>query len=1256
MEFETGLETVNTAVFTHVNRYLNDAETAILHGAWRGQTYEQIATASGYSASYLTRDSGPKLWKLLSEVLGAPVSKTNFRAAVQHYAKQIVSNASKPEVVTHHSVSTVLEVTDGHITPEKSEVQPSRHTQPLELKTPLVDWGEAIDVSSFYGRTQELDTLTQWIVQDRCRLIAILGMGGMGKSSLAAKVAQQLVEEGESRQVNLPPSPLYSPTTLPGSPTPYSPLPTPFTHLIWRSLRNAPPLETLLADLVPFLSNQEDTQPKPERLLHWLRTHRCLVVLDNVETILQAGDRAGHYQPDYENYGDLFRLLGETTHQSCVLLTSREKPAEVGILEGLEGWVRSLSLSGSPEAALALVESKGLIGTEVEKQQLCEFYNCSPLALKVVASSIQSLFDGEIASFLNEEAMVFNGIRRLLEQQFERLSYLEQTIMYWLAINREWTSTAELMEDIVPSISKANLLESLESLTWRSLIEKRTGKYTQQPVVMEYVTDRLVQQFATELLTVKLSFFNRYSLLKTTALDYIRESQSRLILHPLAEHFQEPFRSRDLLEQHLQAVLTAMRNNPVSFFAYGVGNFINLCLHLRIDLTGYNFSNFKIRQAYLQGATLQQVNFQSAEFCQAAFTQTFGNILWVRFSPDGQRLAIGDTNGELRICQVEGMQLLMALQAHASWTMSIAWSPDGQTIASAGDDCLIKLWVANTGECLATLKGHTGFIWMVAWHPTQPILASCSVDTTIKFWNVENKECFQTFQEHTNMVEEVVWSPDGTMIASSSSDKTVCIWKVETGQLLKVLTGHDSEILSVAWSSDGHKLASGDVKDTIRIWDIHTGACLQVLKGHQGWVRCMVWHPNKPVLATGSDDQSVRLWNIDTAQCFKVLRGHHGAVWTINWQYGGNILASGSYDQQIKLWDTNNGQCLKTLQGFSCYARSVQWSPIKLSILSQTSRYILASAHEDYAIRLWDATKPVPLKTLRGHKNSVWSVAWSSDGQKLASGSLDRTIKIWDVHTGQCLQTLIGHEHWVRAVAWHPTQQWIASSSSDQTIKVWDAETGQCLRTLRGDATWFLSVAWSPDGTMVASSSHDQLVRVWDVETGECLKVLQGHTSSVWFITWYQGIQGNGQEESIIASSSYDHSIKLWNAKTGQLISSFVGHTSAVRSLSFSPDGIQLVSVSDDKTAKFWDIAEARCIKTITGHQSQVYGVSWCADGQHLASSSTDNTIKIWNVDAGQCLNTLKVDRPYEGMNITGVTGITEAQKATLKALGAIVD
>ena len=497
MNWEQALELVNEKAVAQINRRLGDVESAILRGAWQGQTYEQIADVLGYSASYFTRDVGPKLWKLLSQVLGETVSKTNFRAALERQWQQKAGEGA------YKHLNQVLPSANGGLELLNQVQQPppthreqvtvpqqgsrraleqlnSKFLIPiLKSKIPnLLDWGEVVDVSSFYGRSSELATLEQWIQIENSRLLAILGMGGVGKTALAAKLGQQI--QGD------------------------------FEAVVWRSLRNAPPLETLLGELVPFLSEQQDTKAELRRLLYWLRASRCLLILDNVETILQSRDYAGQYRPGYENYGELFRLVGETVHQSCLLLTSREKPAEIAMFEGggmKSSPVRSLQLGGSPEAAMALIQAQGLSGSAAQQKHLCELYDCNPLFLKIVANSIQELFDGKIAKFLAQNTLVFNGIRRALEQQFHRLSPVEQNIMKRLAISPEGLTIAELAEEIGVSFFRADVLGGLESLMWRALIEKtsptlihqQSSRYTQPSIVREYVNDRIIRQASEKL-------------------------------------------------------------------------------------------------------------------------------------------------------------------------------------------------------------------------------------------------------------------------------------------------------------------------------------------------------------------------------------------------------------------------------------------------------------------------------------------------------------------------------------------------------------------------------------------------------------------------------------------------------------------------------------------------------------------------------------------------------------------------------------
>ncbi|MCF2151411.1 NB-ARC domain-containing protein [Desmonostoc muscorum LEGE 12446] len=1091
-----------------------------------------------------------------------------------------------------------------------------------------VDWGEAIDVSVFHGRQSELKILSQWLVEDRCRLVALLGMGGIGKSALSVKLAQLLESE--------------------------------FHFIIWRSLRNAPPLATLLIDLVTFVSHQQEIKADIRQLIHYLRNARCLVILDNMETILDA-EQAGQYRSGYEDYGGLLRTVAEVQHQSCVILTSREKPAEIATFEGVEMAVRAMRLQGSPEAAYALLQAKGVTGSVDDKQLLCDRYSNSPLALKIVATSIQNLFSGELSEFLKQDTIIFNGIRRLLAQQFERLSSLEQTIMYCLAINREWVNIAELEQDIVPTVSRGRILEALEYLNGRSLIESKSSNYTQQPVVMEYVIDRLIERVTNELTTVELSLFNSHALIKTTVKDYVRESQERLILQPIAEQFCKTFSSPKALEQQIAIVLLQLQSPKVKLSHYGAGNLINLCCHLQFNLTGYNFSDLTIRQAYLQNRNLPHVNFTNSNFLQSVFTQTFGCILTLAFSPKNKLLATGDSNNDVRIWRLVDSQLLFVCEGHTDWVRTLVFSADGNTVISAGDDQTIRLWDVNTGQCLKTLTGNASRIGSLALSPDGRTLITSSEDRTVRVWDIFTEECIKNLQGHNKQVWAVAISPDGRTIASGSEDQTVRLWDINTGQCLKLLAEHTNWVWTVAFSPDSKILASGSHDNTIKLWDLNTGQCLKTLVGHNKWVWSVAFSPDGQTLASGSEDQTVRLWNINTGQCFTTLQGHTNRIWSVAFSPDSQTLASGSDDQTIKLWNTDIGKCIKTMQGCT---RKI-WS-VACSLNGET----IASSGDEKIVRLWNVNSGECYQTLAGHSSRIESVAFSPDGYTLVSGGEDQTVRLWDINTGQCLKILEGHTKQVWSVAFSPNGRTIASGSEDQTVRLWDIKTGQCLQTLQGHNNWVWSVAFSPDGRFLASASYDHTIKLWDSSTGELLKTLEGHTNYALAVAF-------SADSRLLATGSYDQTIKIWNVNTGKCLETLHEHTDPVGSVCFSPKEPLLASASMDRTFKFWDISEiysqiegleankstknqsskstlGKCLKTFTGHSDVVWTLRFSCDGTMVVTGNWDETIKIWDVNTRECLKTLRAERPYEGMNITNVTGITAAQKASLKALGAV--
>ncbi|OUL17346.1 hypothetical protein BV378_38625 [Nostoc sp. RF31YmG] len=1091
-----------------------------------------------------------------------------------------------------------------------------------------VDWGEAVDVSIFFGRADEISKLEYWIVNDRCRLVALLGMGGIGKTSLGVKLAQQIQEQ--------------------------------FEFVVWRSLRNSPPLEELLVNLLQFfacgqpVNLSENVGDLCSRFMTHLRSHRCLVILDNAESIFASGDQSGRYQSGYENYGQLFKQLGETAHQSCILLTSREKPQEVAALEGDNLPVRSWQLTGlSAIAALELVRTKSFFcGSDADWQNLIQHYTGNPLALKIIATTIQELFDGNIAEFFAHGSTVFGSIYDLINQQFHRLSDLEKELMLWLAINREPVNLAELCADLVLPVASMKLLEALESLNRRSLIEKKSVpqnpvRFILQPVVMEYVTEQLIQQVCAEILgeSSPNSLVYSHALIKATSKDYIRVAQTKLILQPVIDRLLQKLRTKQAIETRLQEILRSLQHQslkqntgrfpPELEPTYTGGNILNLLCHLETDLTGYDFSHLTIWQAYLQDTPLKKVNFAYADLSNSVFAKTLSTIISTTFSPDGKTLATAHFDGYFRLWDVNSGQQLITYQGHIGFIWSVAFSPDGRILATAGEDANIKLWDVVTGQCIRTIQGHDRGVLCIRFTGDAKTLVSSSADFSIKFWEHSSGECTRTLLGHSNRVWSVALSPKSGILASGSEDQTIKLWNLATGSCIKTLHGHTDWIKSLQFSSSG-LLASGSLDKTIRLWDVERSVCIGVLEGHLNGILAIAFVDDSNILASCSIDCTIRLWDISTQQCLKTLQGHNNSVNAIAVNPQGNQIASGADDFCLRLWGVASGECFRVIKGRNNWIKAIAYHPIFPDMI--------ATGSEDRTVRLW--TSDGQCRILYGHTDLIFSVDFTPDGRTIASASADRTIRLWDVATGQCTKILHGHTGMVTGVAFSPDGRLLASSCYDNQIRLWDAATGQLLDTL--PVHLGMSIAFSPDGKKLAAGSFDQTVRIWDLETRQCYQTLTGNHNWVWSVAF------SPDNRTFATGSSFEGITRLWDIETGECLHVLPGHQDLLWAIAFSPDGRMLASCSSDGTIKLWDVSSGACLATLEDHHTWVMCLAFNPAGNTLIAGDADAAIKFWDFQTKQCVNILKAEQIYHEMNIYGITGLTAPQKSNLLSLGAV--
>lgn len=1183
------------------------------------------------------------------------------------------------------TVALYLQIRDG--TPESplsaNAATPSPTPPPTTTHQPIIpmrsqqqDWGEVPLATYFYGREHELELIQEWLTEETTQLLIVLGIGGVGKTSLVAHAARQLANS--------------------------------FDIVFWRSLINAPPLTELLPQLFQLLTPQplsvfpQNLEDCLRLLLDLLRQQRCLLILDNLESILQAG-AAGQFSPGYEDYEQLLARLTQHVHQSTIIITSRERPRMVEQSAEDFPWVRTLALSGlQTEASRSLLRTRGLAANEHATNTLIDRYSGHPLALKLVARTITELFDGDVDSFLSDEPLIFDDVRSVLDQQFARMTPLEREILIWLAVERESISVSDLTANLLQPPSRRHLLEALQGLQRRSLIEKTAHGFTLQNVVTEYVTDYLIEQAVHEVQSSELVLLRHHALVKAQSQEHVRQSQIRLLLAPIAERIHR-FMGAEGFRSHCRQLVDRLRESPSIAPGYAGGNLLNLLLHLRINLRGLDFSRLPIWQVWLSGVEAPGLDLSYADLTGSVFSDTFGVVHSVAYSPDGQWIMAGTADGELRTWRSSDYQPDVIFAAHMGSMRSIVFFPDGEHFVTSGDDYTVRIWRDRTGQMLHVLHGHTGWVRTVAISRDGQLIASGGMDDRICIWRAADGALLHVLQEHTDAVWGVAFSPNPEtphLLASASADTLIHFWDAATGERLHTLRGHSHEIRCLAFNGDGSQLASGSLDKTLRVWQIgtplETSQVRYCFQGDEIAVRAVVFSPDGKLVASGGADFVGRVWDLQRGDLKLLLPGHTKGINSLAFSPDSRTCISGGDDLTIRVWNMQTGQTRIVLQGHTGWIRTLCFRPPDPEGHAPT---LLATGSDDRFVRLWNVDDGTLHQTLDGHHHWLWSMAFSPGGDYLASGGADHLLHFWrwSATEGryQLQHALRQHTNTVRSMAFHPAGSLLATGSADSSIRLWEPNSGRQIATLDDHQGWVEALTFSPSGALLVSAGTDHIVRLWDSTLHKVQAKLHKHTAAVrvvqfaphaqspllasagedgllllWDVDETTGqaqlrhtLQSHSQgindiafnaDGTLIATAGIDELVCVWQVADGKLRHQLRGHRDWVRAVAFSPHGQLLASCGVDRTIRLWDAQSGEQVRSLQGHEHWVWTLAFSPDGSLLASAGVDESVCIWEVATGCLRYRLRPYGPYAGMKITGATGLTPMQRKTLQLLGAI--
>jgi WD40 repeat protein len=608
-----------------------------------------------------------------------------------------------------------------------------------------------------------------------------------------------------------------------------------------------------------------------------------------------------------------------------------------------------------------------------------------------------------------------------------------------------------------------------------------------------------------------------------------------------------------------------------------------------------------------------------------------GVVRGIAVTPDGTRAVSASPDGTLRVWDLAtGTTSKILADATAPLT-AVAITPDGTRVLASGHH-EVWVWELATGNKMAVLTGAGSEVGSVVVTPDGTrALATCGRDVCV--WDLASGEVVATLSGDDGGLYALAVTPDGTRAIAASVDQPLQVWDLATGATTGMLY-HTSSALTVAVTPDSSRAVAGHDDGKLTVWDLATGTRLRILEGHDGYVRAVAVTPDGTRAVSAGDDRTLRVWDLATGDIVEILEGHGDEVLAVAVTPDGGRVISGGSDHTLRVWDLASGTTTPTARST---LRGHDGPVTGVAVTSDGTRAVSVGSF-DGTLRVWDLATGTLATTIDGHGEGMDAVALSPDGARAVTGDYHGSLRVWDLATGMVIRTLTIQDGYgeVSAVAITPDGTRAVSNvgRGDYSLRVWDLATGQTVKILTGHTKFVLALVVTPDGSRAVSTSFDGTLRVWDLATGTAVKTIGGQGGGVDAVA----VTPDGTRAVCGAS---DNTLYVCDLATGDILNVFEGHTDSVNAISVTPDGTRAVSASMDGTIRLWDLATGITAPRLHSHAQPVEAVAVTADGTRAVSVSHDDTLRVWDLATGATVKTLGIvntGRHYSSLAAVAVT------------------